>query len=155
MSLVQYALNHSKNCFISTDWKEQETLDYVLRSVLPSGGKNAVYKALRNNRNILSATFYKKTGGMARIMFSTTKNNITSAITCVQTLQSTFASIMGDIKAKQAERYLMRLQSHADKYPYQVFSHYRNMIDVKIGIQLMWDTNQSPVTCRLVISKYL
>ncbi|CAB4038825.1 Hypothetical predicted protein, partial [Paramuricea clavata] len=98
---------------------------------------------------MLRATFYKKSGGMARIMFSTTKNNITSAITCVQTLQSTFASIMGDIQAKQAERYLTRLQSHADKYPYQVFSHYRNMIDVKIGIQLMWDTNQSPVTCRL------
>ena len=61
---------------------------------------------------------------------------------------------MDDNQADQAERYLKRLQSETNKYPYQVFSQYRNMVDVQIGIQLIWDIERLPIKCRLVISKY-
>ena len=112
-----------------------------------------MYGKLREYADILKPTLYKKSGGMARIMFSTTKN-ISSAITCVRTLQSNFTKIMDDNQADQAERYLKRLQSETNKYPYQVFSQYRNMVDVQIGIQLIWDIERLPIKCRLVISKY-
>lgn len=117
-------------------------------------GKSGVYNILRSHKNQLS-TLHKKSGGMARIMFTTTKDNIPSAITCVQDLQSNFTTIMGDIQADQAERYLKRLQSDVYKLSYQVFSHYRNVVDVKIRIQLIWNVEQLPITCRLVVSKYL
>ena len=127
-------------------------MDYVLSSVLSGVKKRKVYEILRNHKK---STLHKKSGGTARIMFTTTEDNIPSAITYVQDLQSNFTNIMGDIQADQAERYLKRLQSDAYKYFYQVFSHYRNVIDVKIKIQLIWNVEKVPITCRLIVSRYL
>ena len=129
-------------------------MDYVLNSDLSGVEKNDVYNILRSHKNRLSI-LYKKSGGTAEMMFTTTKENIPSAITCVEDLQSNFTKIMGDIQADQAERYLKRLQSEVYKHFYQVFSFYRNVVDVKIRIQLIWNVEQMPITCRLVVSKYL
>ena len=129
-------------------------MDYVLNSDLSGVEKNDVYNILRSHKNRMSI-LYKNSGGTAEMMFTTTKDNIPSAITCVQDLQSNFTKIMGDIQADQAERYLKRLQSDVYKHSYQVFSFYRNVVDVKIRIQLIWNVEQMPITCRLVVSKYL
>ena len=80
-------------------------MDYVLNSDLSGVEKNDVYNILRSHKNRLSI-LYKNSGGTAEMMFTTTKDNIPSAITCVQDLQSNFTKIMGDIQADQAERIL-------------------------------------------------
>ncbi|XP_028417651.1 deoxyribonuclease-1-like [Dendronephthya gigantea] len=136
-------------------WKDQETIDYILSSELSNGGKAKVKAVLRKNRRKLIPTSYKKTGGMAEIMFQTTENSIESTLTHVKMHKQRFGNIMGDIRTDHVEKYLMRLQSWANKYPYQAFKEYRNIVDVKIGVKLIWNIEKTPATCQLVISKYI
>ena len=139
-----------------TGWKDQETIDYILSSELPNGRKaiDDVKAAQLSHSKLLIPT-YKKTGGMAKILFETTNDSIESALAWIKKLQGMFGHIMGDIRTDHAEKYLMRLQSSANKYPYQAFNEYRNTVDVKIGVKLIWDIQKTPATCQLVISKYI
>ena len=128
-------------------------MDYVLSSDLYGIKKSTVFSTVRKNQDINQATLYTKSGAKAKITLSVTTNSIPSAKTFLQTLKKKFDKIMGEIDTDHAERYLMQLISN--QYPYQVFSQYRNIVDVKIKIQLIWEVKKSPIKCLLIISKYL
>jgi hypothetical protein len=138
--------------FPSPGWKEQETVDYVVSRVLSSSVTSRKVHTMRRKYNdIPQELLYKKSGGITRVVFKLATQNITSAITSIQNFHKSNKEFMDDNQVDQAKNYLMSLQAAADKFPYQVLSMYRNVIDVK----LIWDIKTLPVTCQLVISKYL
>ena len=128
-------------------------MDYVLSSDLYGIKKSTVFSTVRKNQDINQTTLYTKTGAKSMITLSVTTNRIPSAKTFLQTLKKKFNKIMGKIDTDHAERYLMQLISN--HYPYQEFSQYRNIVDVKIKIELIWEVTKSPIKCLLIISKYL